>query len=182
MGTSTRVLVRGAVSSHTARCVLRTRMAYAFALGSYKSANVAITPATQTSWRLSLYAHGCESTTQYGTDFRMLYCVRDSKVHARVGVYVSYVYLRSRSGCMLTFCWNTQVVFGQKCRAILPIIVQNPFVLNARWCLCLALVGGRPVDCVCESSQNQMAFFPPPPFFIFIFVKIWPLAIFQQKT
>ena len=67
-----------------------------------------------------------------------------------------------------------------KCRAVLPIVGWDLFILNARGCLCLALVGGRPTDCMCESSQNQMAFLPPP-LFIFIFVRIWPLAIFKQK-
>ena len=154
MGASTRVLVRGAVSSHTARCVLRTRMAYAFALGSYKSANVAITPATQTSWRLSLYAHGCESTTQYGTDFRMLYCVRDSKVHARVGVYVSYVCLRSRSGCMLpkTYSFECKMVSLS----------------------CSLWEADQLIVCVDYSSRNQMASVPLPPNFFPIFVRIWP--------
>ena len=55
-----------------------------------------------------------------------------------------------------------------KCRAVLPIVGWDLFVLNARWCLCLALVGGRPVDCMCESSQNQMACLPPPFLFLFL--------------
>ena len=159
MGTSTRALVRGEVSSHTARCVHQTRMAYAFALSSYKSANAAGTPAAQTSWRLSLCSHGCKLTAQCGTDFRMLYCVRDSKVHARVSVYVS------------------MFVFG---------VSQGVYHLKSIRFKCkmvsLSCIGGREASWLCVRIFTKSNGVFTPPLFILIFVRIWPLAIFQQKT